>query len=199
MRVILRRPKDHWGSALWIAQKVLFWKKPNDPTVRRIAKFLEKALDWVSFKDKVQIDYWDSWNACDSLGVIILPILRQVKAEKGIPFVHNEDVPEELRNDPEEHCQKKWDYVISEMIFAFESLTNNWEEQFYSGKPEIIWEPIVPTDQELLDEAGLGQLLELKRGPNDTFKVDWDGYKAYENRVRSGFTLFGRYYQSLWT
>lgn len=202
MKVILRKPKNNWVNPFEIARKAFFWRDPEDPLVRRLGKslipfsrFLEKVLDFFSLKDKVRIDYWDSWDAFESLGLIILPVLKQIKEEKGIPFIDNEDVPKELRDPENSHCQKKWDYAIGEMIFAFESLRNDWEEQFYSGVHDVVWEPVAPEE----GEEGFGQLFEMKSGPKDTFKVDWDGYNAYENRVRSGFTLFGKYYRSLWT
>ena len=29
-------------------------------------------------------------------------------------------------------------------------------------------------------------------------RTDWEGYKAYAERIANGFRLFGKYYQNLW-
>ena len=87
-------------------------------------------------KVSVRIDNFDTWSMDHTLAYIIEPMLKQLKLTKhGAPDVDNKDVPKELRSDAIEgdvsvtHF-KKWDWVMDEMIFAFESKHNDWEEQF---------------------------------------------------------------------
>ncbi len=79
----------------------------------------------------VHIDAWDTWDMDASLAPIILPMLKQLKETKqGAPFVYNEDVPENLHTDYtgeeaisepfEERWFARWDYVLDEMIWAFQ-------------------------------------------------------------------------------
>jgi hypothetical protein len=39
---------------------------------------------------------------------------------------------------------------------------------------------------------------QMKDGPNNTYKCDYEGMKKVEERIQNGFRLFGRYYQNLW-
>jgi hypothetical protein len=39
---------------------------------------------------------------------------------------------------------------------------------------------------------------QMGRGPNDTYKCDYEGMKQVEERIQNGFRLFGKYYQNLW-
>ena len=72
------------------------------------------------------------------------------------------------------------------MIFAFTAKTFDWEDQFYSGKVDFRWEK---------QDNGLSKMVD---GPDNTFKVDIDAKKEYHDRMRNGFRLFGKYYESLW-
>ena len=38
----------------------------------------------------------------------------------------------------------------------------------------------------------------LIEGPNHTRVYDWEGRKAYQERISNGFRLFGKYYENLW-
>jgi hypothetical protein len=126
-------------------------------------------------KVSVHIDDFDTWSMDHTLAYIIDPMLKQLKLTKhGAPNVDNKDVPKELRSEPAKHdiCPThfdKWDWVLDEMIFAFESKHTDWEEQFHSGERL-----------------------------NHTFKIDMKGRKAYQKRISNGFRLFGKYYENLW-
>jgi hypothetical protein len=126
-------------------------------------------------KVSVHIDDFDTWSMDHTLAYIIEPMLKQLKLTKhGAPNVDNKDVPKELRSEPAKHdiCPThfdKWDWVLDEMIFAFESKHTDWEEQFHSGERL-----------------------------NHTFKIDMKGRKAYQKRISNGFRLFGKYYENLW-
>ena len=152
-------------------------------------------------KVSVRIDRWDTWSMDHTLAHIVVPMLKQLKETKhGAPNVDLEDVPEHLHPTKKEQRAyetdgstddkffQRWDWVMDEMIFAFESKLNDWEDQFYSGEIDVYFEKIP-------GEAGMS---EMKRSPKDTFKVDREGMQAYQDRISNGFRLFGKYYEGLW-
>ena len=190
---------------------------PDNPTEKwdkdRPITLLYRFLLWIDSKKKrkiqVQIDRWDTWNMESTLGYIVRPMLKQLKEEKhGAPFVDDKDVPKELRSTSapplsEEDKNvgatddlhfKRWDWVLDEMIFAFKNkIDEDWTQQFHSGTTD--WYSEAST----FDEAtGKALLFELKRGPNDTAKIDMKGMRAYQKRITNGFRLFGKYYENLW-
>jgi len=153
----------------------------------------------------VHIDKYDTWNMDSTLALIILPMLKQLRDTKhGSAMVDLEDIPEEMRVvgfDDLDHTQSnldfgnkeeyeqlswkqhevRWNWVMDEMIWAFEQKTIDWEEQFYSGE--------VDCD---VGEDG------MVYGPNHTFKVDYDALQNHHERMKNGFRLFGKYYEGLW-
>jgi len=158
-------------------------------------------LDERKQKVKVHIDPWDTWSMDHTLAEIILPMLIQLKNTKhGAPDVDPKDVPIPLRpkkqdvlkykevGEPDEKFFERWDYVLDEMIWTFnEHIKDDGDAQFYSGESDIVFEKVEGTEY-----------FEMKRGPNDTFKVDRKGLEAYNKRKANGFRLFGKYYQALW-
>jgi hypothetical protein len=75
-----------------------------------------------------------------TLAKIILPMLKQLKAtQHGSPNVDNEDVPINLRTSEEDVLKyktlgetdadffKRWDWVLDEMIYAFDCKVNKEE------------------------------------------------------------------------
>lgn len=167
--------------------------------------WLYKLLLWIDSKKKrnikVRIDRWDTWSMDDTLSHIILPMLKKLRDNKqSAPYVDDEDVPEHLRStaappkenewDTDNNHFRRWDWVLDEMIFAFETkagVLQDWEDQFTTGEYDF---------QSVLREDGLYQMV---RGPNMTAETDWDGRKAYAERIQNGCRLFGKYYQHLWT
>lgn len=170
----------------------------------RPTTWLYKLLNWIHDKKKrtvkVQIDPWDTWSMDHTLAHIVLPMLKQLKETKhGAPYVDMSDVPDHLRvNDVEsqEYWDKgktddehfdRWDWILDEMIFAFESkVKDDWEEQFETGEYDLQWKKL---------EDGNSQMV---HGLNHTAKTDWEGRKAYQERMSNGFRLFGKYYETLW-
>lgn len=151
-------------------------------------------------KIKVRIDDHDIWNMDTTLAHVILPMLKKLKEEKqGVPPVDDADVPAELRStvsppEKEYHVDgnysNRWEWVLGEMIFAFESkIDDSWEDQFFSGESDTKFVPV--------DNDGI-VAYEMQSGPNDTFKIDKEGRNAYLARIQRGFILFGKYYQNLW-
>ena len=156
----------------------------------------------------VKIDRYDTWNMDSTLGLIILPMLKQLKNDKhGSPSVDDEDVPQELKStsapakenewDTDENWFKRWDWVIDEMIFAFEhKLNRDWEDAYRKGEHDMLWVPVDVHGNEV--PKGDHKYFQMKRGPNDTYECDYDGMQLVENRIANGFRLFGKYYQGLW-
>jgi len=156
--------------------------------------------------ETVVIDDYDVWNLDHSLALIIVPALKILKEKKqGAPFVNNEDVPEELRalgeelhtysktGETDEHYFDRWDYVMDEMIFAFQSKLEDWEEQFASGENDVKFVEI----PDKKDEEG-EPLWTWEHGPNHTREYDIEGREKYQDRITKGFKLFGKYYNGLW-
>lgn len=221
MKVYIGKYRYHWISPYTILEKVLFWKDwdnidYDEPWVKkwsdRLLPFstgLQKFLDFVHPQiEYVKIDRWDTWSMDHTLGVIVLPMLKQLqKTKHGSPLVDDEDVPDNLKStnakpkeneyDIDEFHHDRWDWVMNEMIFAFESQFNDWQEQFHSGEHDIKWsktENIIFNPITGKDEV----TYEMKKGPNDTYKCDFDGMAEYQKRITNGYRLFGRYFEALW-
>jgi len=156
--------------------------------------------------EKVVIDDCDVWNLDHTLALIIIPALKRLKEKKqGAPFVDNEDVPKELRmtagkqkkykktGETDEHYFDRWDYVMDEMIWAFQQKLEDWEEQFASGENDVSFVEI----PDKKDEDG-EPLYEMVYGPNHTREYDTEGREKYQDRITKGFKLFGKYYNGLW-
>ena len=179
------------------------WSDRLNPICEALRKILDKVHPKI---DYVKIDKWDTWSMDNTLAPIILPMLKQLKESKnGSPFVDLEDVPEHLRttgtqeyeeqsvfdfykedksyDDDYPNIHARWEWVLDEMIWAFEQKANDdSEEQFF--------------DHSECDD-------EKKPWDNDgnyvsKLKVDWDGLKAWQKRKENGFRLFGKYYEGLW-
>lgn len=148
----------------------------------------------------VRIDKYDTWSMDDTLALIVLPMLKQLNATKhGAPFVDDEDVPEELRStsappkendwDTDDNHFKRWDWVMAEMIFAFEQkCRDDWMDDYVIQEGELGESVAVEYEGEVMYEM--------------TWRVPyiWDdaGRKAHQERMTNGFRLFGKYYEGLW-
>lgn len=179
----------------------------------RLIEFLGKCkvdalANWIYSKRnrtiKIKIDEYDAWNAYETLSLIILPLLKEVKKDKhGSPMIDDEDVPEgmNLRSteappkkdewDTDDNLFARWDWVLDEMIWTFEQLQPgyDWEDQYESGVVDISF---VQMD----DHPGFSEMV---RGPNDTFKADYVAIGLHRKRIDNGLRLFGKYFQTLWT
>lgn len=170
---------------------------------KRPVTWLYKFLLWIGKlkgerKVEIQIDKWDTWSMDHTLSLIILPMLKQLKATThGAPLVDDEDVPDELKStnapakendrDTDDNHFKRWDYVLDEMIWAFENIANDdWESQFHTGTPDSYFEKMED-----------GNYLMVK-GEKDTSHFDIEAYKVYDARISNGTRLFGRYFRNLW-
>jgi len=163
--------------------------------------WLTKAALWLETKRKrkvyVRVDKWDSWGADHTLSLIALPLLKQLQATKhGAPQVDDSDVPEYLQRsavpqvensyDTDENWFKRWDWVLSEMIWAHEQTALDDPEIAAATLPEP-W-PYPEPQSELFAK------LNFNLGP----RLDYDKIAQIEARKQNGFRLFGKYYQALW-
>ena len=158
--------------------------------------------------DYVKIDKWDTWNMDHTLAHIVLPMLKQLQATKhGSPNVDDEDVPDDLKStsappkenewDTDENHFRRWDWAMNEMIFAFNcKVDDSWEDQFRSGVHDYITVPVDKDGNEV--PKGEHKFWQMKDGPKNTYKCDYDGMRVVEARIQNGFRLFGKYYQGLW-
>ena len=221
MKVYINNYRDHWLSPYTILKSVCFWEKDDDVfynledkpghkykkwinRLNPICMGIQKVLNYIHPKiNYVKIDRWDTWSMDHTLAYIILPMLKQLKDSKhGAPNVDDEDVPKELRSiyafpkeeyDVDGNHFARWDWVLDEMIFAFECKNDeSWQDAYRSG--EIDWK----SEACGWDENGKATMYKHVDGPNHTYKCDYDGMKVVEDRIQNGFRLFGRYFQNLW-
>lgn len=171
-----------------LAEKILFWKDKDDDAVFDLGEkisetFIGDFLYWISEKRKrkvvVRIDKYDTWGMDHTLALIILPMLKQLRATKhGSPGVDDKDVPKHLRStsaptkehewDIDENFHKRWEWVMDEMIWAFE---------------------------QIIDDDSGSQYFDHSTTPST---VDSKGWQDHQKRINNGTRLFGVYYQGLW-
>lgn len=170
--------------------------------------WLYRFLTWVDSKRKrtvkIHIDRWDTWNMDYTLALIVLPMLRQLKETKhGGPYVDDADVPDELKStaappkenewDIDANHFKRWDWILDEMIFAFEHIVDDtWEEQYHTGKFDLRSEPCE------WDDDGKPRLYRMVEGPDHTYESDQEAINAVYKRIDRGLLFFGKYYRNLW-
>lgn len=197
-----RREKSQYvDHPAWVDR----WADRLEPVSRFIQKVLDKIHPRITY---VKIDRWDTWSMDHTLADVVLPMLRQLKATKhGAPNVDDEDVPEYLQStkaDPKENEWDtdsnhflRWDWVVDEMIFAFEmKARDDWQSEFHSGEIDIRW---VPVDAEGNEVAkGEHKYYKMIKGLRDTHEYDAEGAQRVQERISNGFRLFGKYYESLW-
>jgi hypothetical protein len=195
----------------------------DEPLIEKLSNFLNPfSIAWLKFLDfvhprinYVKIDKYDTWSMDHTLADIILPMLKQMKATKhGSPTVDDDDMPDHLRGtttedwdaqhtfdfyrehqiqEGERDIHARWEWVLDEMIFAFEHYVDDtWEEAFRSGEHDMIH---VPCEWY---EDGRPKLYSIEKGPNDTYVCDYEGMNKVYKRMENGFSLFGKYYRGLW-
>ena len=215
--------RDHWLSPYTILEKVFFWREIDydEPIIEKLSNILnpfcvawQKFLDFVHPRiNYVKIDYYDTWSMDSTLAPIILPMLKQLRDTKhGSPQVDPDDLPEYMRTTTTEDwdsqrvfdfyneeqpdgydVHKKWEWVLNEMIFAFEHLVDDeWENEFSSGEHDLIH---VPCEW---DENGKPKLYTMEHGPNHTYVCDYDGIQKVNERIGNGLRMFGKYFRHLW-
>jgi hypothetical protein len=117
--------------------------KLADTWLMDVCNFIHK---YRTRKVSVTINYWDTWDMRTTLAYVALPMLKQLKATKqSSPFTDDEDVPEALKStndrtqrrewETDNYFHARWDWILSEMIWAFEAIVN--EEDEFLGYDQI--------------------------------------------------------------
>ena len=211
MKVYLSNYRNHWLSPYTILKTICFWEKDEDRIYNLNEEVDNPYVKWVNFLNPicgvwqkildfihprfnyVKIDRWDTWSMDHSLAHIIHPMLIQLQKDKhGAPYTEDDDVPEYLRSymaqpkenewDTDSLHFMRWDWILDEMIWAFEQeLKDDDESQFFDHSE---CDDEKPWDKD-------GQYI-------SKLKLDKEGLEAHQKRKANGFRLFGRYYQNLW-
>lgn len=156
--------------------------------------WLMKFCEWIDSKRKrkikIKLHDYDTWSMDHTLALIALPLLKQLKdTAHGIPQSDDEDVPEGmgLRSseskpheewDVDDNIEKRWEWILNEMIWSFEQLVKDDDEKEFFDHSEC----------EGLDFVeSIGKI-----------KIDQVGLTKHHNRIDNGLRLFGKYYRGLW-
>jgi hypothetical protein len=194
---IKRKPDWVHDFGTWLAND----KSGNDSKLTKLCQWIESKRHRQIY---VRIDKYDTWGMDHTLAHIILPMLKQLKATKhGAPDVADTDVPKHLWSanaEPKENEYDvdsnhflRWDYVLDEMIFAFEcKLDDSWQDKYTSGTMDWGSEPCE------WDAAGKPTMYKMTHGPNHTYECDYVALALEQKRITKGFKLFGKYYENLW-
>lgn len=195
----------------WVADA---WQSVLNVTINQIAKRRKRKI-------KIRIDSYDTWGMDHTLGMIILPMLKQLKATKhGSQWVDDEDVPHlvkkkkkgkkdvefprrnvralDMGEEEDQHADVhvRWDWVLDEMIWAFEQVNaeDDGRSNYYVPyKDDEKVESVYWHDSDGEKHYFLTEEQERRIG-----KYDPDLHKKYQTRVSNGLRLFGKYYQGLW-
>jgi hypothetical protein len=117
-------------------------------------------------------------------------MLKQLQYTKhGAPHTDDEDVPEYLRShmaqpkenewDTDSLHFMRWDWILAEMIWAFEQKVDGESDNKF-------FDHSTSNGKALWDKDYIGP------------KFDKEGYTKHHDRMQNGFRLFGKYYQNLW-
>lgn len=183
-------------------------------------------VNWIKNKipriQYVKIDNYDTWSMDATLTPIVLPMLKQLRDSKhGAPFTEDADVPEHLRStaapskenewDTDENHFKRWDWIMDEMIWTFEQLNDeDNDEQFYTGESDMLWQAIDANDNPIGPPHGMFDkpkevvdndsvlAYRMVDGPRHTRTCDMVRMKAHHDRIQNGLRLFGVYFRALW-
>jgi len=169
--------------------------------------WLYNLLLWIDKKKKrnvdIQINKYDTWSMDATLALVIVPMLKQLRdTTHGYPADFAKDDQsnwsgqEQFEGEgfeyPEDIGAAEWEATLNKMIWAFEQVNEDWEEQYHSGEIDLRFEKI-----DKYDSKG-GQYSQMVEGPNHTSVTDKDGIRRHQERMQEGFDLFGKYYSSLW-
>ena len=123
-------------------------KKPSTK-LNDFCEWLHTKLKRIEF---VHIDKYDVWNMDQTLAKIIHPMLVRLKETKqGSPNIDLEDVPDYLKPSDsqynyyeegklDDYYHDRWDYVIDTMIYAFNAISEQLDEDDDYYEPETIKE-----------------------------------------------------------
>jgi hypothetical protein len=187
-------PYKGWTGPYQIADKIFFWLDQHgiyDDDDPRLKRWDYKAHDklgnwlastWVSDfcnwfdnkkkrKVKIHIDPYDTWSMDHTLALIIHPLLVQLKEKNhGYFSVDEEDTPIEAGVKDEYGSDSKA------------------EERYNWVMDELIW----TFDQLINTERDIELFYSEENG------WDLEASNKYNDRIRNGLRLFGKYYRGLW-
>lgn len=210
-------PKKEWDR----------WDRAFERTMEFCRDYICQPVNWIKNKiprlNIIKIHRYDTWSMDSTLAPIILPMLKQLnECKHGAPFTEDSDVPLYLRSteaDPKDNEWdvdslhfKRWDWIIGEMIWAFEQLNkeDEGEDQFRKGDSDIMFQAIDADDNPIgkphrigekpaeLDENDSVLAYRMVDGPLHTMVTDYEGMAAHHARIKNGLRLFGAYYRNLW-
>lgn len=163
-------------------------------------------------KVDVAIEGFDTWSLDHTLAHIIYPALIQLKNSKhGVPSELVDDVGgedwqqqdsfdfyKESHNDAFEIACKRWDVILDKMIWSFEQiLKDDYDDKYHHGEAEYDW---IESDKQYPNPISgkMEATYQMVDKNPDEHWYDAEGHRLHEERMREGFELFGKYYQSLW-
>ena len=180
----------------------------SEDTTYKIGNYLSetplyKAMEWLhslkKAKKVIKLHNYDTWNMDNTLALIVAPMLKQLQATKhGAPFTDDEDVPERLKSynapdkeqtyDVDDLHHPRWDYILGEMIYAFETYTTDWDSKYHSKGDNPRFVPAAHDPNYTV----------LEYDKDDEPVFDKEGHIKEHDRIANGFRLFGKYYTHLW-
>lgn len=217
----------NWVGPYQIAEKLFFWM--GSERVDKIGRLLAgkqqdsvfmKLCVWFhdTFKNSgnqrktIVIDRYDTWDMHNTLSAIILPMLKQLKTQqKGSPYCDQEDLPEHMRLSERELAvfnNSSWD----DSLGATDAERKAVDQKFFAQFDWILDQMIWSFEQELSEDEYCNYYDPYDPDetvePDELFDMDqkrkMGKYNAqkhleYQLKKQLGFTLFGKYFQSLWT
>ena len=129
MKIYISNYRYHWISPFKIAEKLCFWRdiEYDEKWVRRLNTLLYPVMS--KFRDfldtihprveYIKIDKYDTWGMDTTLALIVVPMLKQLKATKhGVPY---------------DLTESEWNVILDEMIWAFTEIsTGENEDKFFT-------------------------------------------------------------------
>lgn len=188
--------EEHYNTIDKIVLKLL-------EVISDVARPINNAWRWLfPEKYKVKVDYVDIWDASVTLAHIIVPVLKKLEEHKqGSPVVDPEDVPEHLRPTEEAGPDNgytdntvhiRWEWVIDEMIWAFEQSTKDWECQYFHNSDQL------SMSTESIEGKKVFKFNHQKDPSKPKYYRDDKGIEAHRARMDNGRRLFAKYYEGLW-
>lgn len=155
----------------------------------KFADFCQWVHDRRQRQVYVRIDNYDVWNMDETLRHIIGPMFVKLKEVKqGSGFIDDADVPDDLKStaapprenpwDTDANLHKRYDWLLDEMIWAFNTDHEEAKHKFYDHSA-------VNKDDSIEKQIG-------------GMRIDRESLDAYEARLQRAYELFGKYYQTFW-
>lgn len=211
-------PYPEWIGPFQIAKYLMFWKNKEHDSVHKFGEWLAENKDGTDSKlykfcnwfhekfnkrtVKIKIHNYDIWSLDSTMNLILLPMFKRLREDKhGSGFIDDEDVPVHLWSNVEPpkdpdidnldgKFHERYQWVLDEIIWTLEQEVNdNWEEQYWNKKPEL--------DLDEYPEDKGKTFIPVRWKVEGAFDID--GYEKHANRIRNGFRLMGKYWQTFWT